>query len=199
MLDIDLLSKDLMDLNNHRKIAREYGVFSREVSVPLYGAKPREFLVFSLERISQDVSPIAIINRNERNPMLFYPKDFAVELHKENPLLLWEKVARYIAHAEFMFEIYGQYHTPLPKMIRADELDALVSFYNGAQNSTFSEQSRREYSEGLRKFFKDENPKTKFKKDWKDFYRSELYSRNQTFFKNLILLQSFMRCINLDV
>ena len=137
MADIVEIAESLELVNSYQKIAREYGLYVKKVFQAQPGADDREFLVFSLSPIKDDVNPIAIINRNKRNCNLFYPENFAVELHSENPLLLWEKISSYLAYAELMYELYEQFETPLPKAIRVDELSALANFYSNASNPKF--------------------------------------------------------------
>ena len=184
MTDIVKLTENLELVNSYQKLAKDYGLYAKKVLMAQPGAAAKEFLIFSLSPIKDDVNPVSIINRNKRNNNIFYPEDFAVELHSDNPLLIWERISSYLAHAEFMYEVYEQFDTPLPKAIRVDELAALANFYSKASNPRFDENTRMDYLKGLREFFKDENPKSKFKKEWQEFYRSELYDSDKSFVQN---------------
>lgn len=184
MAEIVELAENLRLINSYQKLARDYGLYVKKVQMAQPGAEAKEFLVFSLSPIKDNVNPVAIINRNKRNNNIFYPENFAVELHSENPLLTWERISSYVGYAEFMYELYEQFDTPLPKAIRIDELSSLANFYSKATNPKFDEETRLDYLKGLREFFKDENPKSKFKKEWQEFYRSELYDSDKSFLQN---------------
>ncbi|MBO5323866.1 MAG: hypothetical protein J6A88_07190 [Oscillospiraceae bacterium] len=184
MIDLKNIEFDLYLVNNFRKIAKEYGVFAEKISVEHPGSEATEYIVFSLSPIQKGIDPVSIINRNNRNTTIFYPENFAVELHKGNPFSVWEKIASYLAHAEFMYEVYEEFEKPLPKAIRTDELSALVNFYNQYKNPNFDALTRGDYLNGLREFFKEEYPKSKFKREWQEFYRSELYDGNKSFWQN---------------
>ena len=185
MADIVELSNDLELVNSYQKLARDYGLFAKKVYMAQPGSEAKEYLVFSISPIKDDVNPVAIINRNNRNNKIFYPENFAIEMHAGNPLLAWEKISRYVAYAELICDAYNQFGTSLPKAIRMDELLELANFYCKANSTSFDEETRKDYWKGLRDFFKDENPKSKFKKEWLAFYRSELYDADKSFLQNL--------------
>ena len=181
-----LMSNNKLLVNNYEKLAQEYGLFSKQVMV--YG--PTDvgvpYLVFSLYPIEGDVNPVEIINRNKRNPNLFYTKDFAVCLSDDNPLLTLSNVLEYLSYSEFMYELYEVFNTELPEVIRVDELEELVNFYNGQYNVNFDDELRTHYAEGVKAFFKKENDKGKFSKAWQKFYRSELFDENKSFPRNFL-------------
>lgn len=180
------LATNLALVNNYQTLARDYGLFAEKVSVARPGDEPKEYLVFSLSRITDDVNPAKIIARNQRNKHIFYPENFAVELPSKNPLLMWEQISGYLAYAELICDAYTRFETPLPKSIRVDEVEALANFYSKMLNPNFDEETRREYYNGLREFFEDENPKSRFKKEWQAFYRSELFDSEKSFLKNFM-------------
>lgn len=184
MADTVELAESLELVNSYQKLARDYGLYVKKVFMAQPGDDAKEFLVFSLSPIKDDVNPVAIINRNKRNNNIFYPENFAVELHSENPLLTWERISSYVGYAELLYDLYEQFETPLPKAIRIDEVSSLANFYSQASNPDFDEATRLDYLNGLREFFKDENPKSKFKREWQEFYRSELYDSDKTFLQN---------------
>lgn len=166
--------------------AKEYGLFSKMVMKPNYSGKPDVYIVFGLEPIADDVNPVEIVNRNDRNTTLFYPESFAVNISKENPLMAWEEICTYLTRAEFMCELYDEFQVPLPQKIRVDELSALITFYCGRNNPAYDMDTRKNYAKGLREFFDDENPKSKFMKSWQEFYRSELFDGDKSFISNFI-------------
>ena len=180
-----VLAENLELVTSYQKAAMDYGLYSKKVAVAQPGDAPKEYLVFSLNPIGDDVNPVAIINRNHRNTNIFYPESYAVELPPENPLLMWEGISGYLAHAEMMYELYEEFGVPMPKAIRVDEAKALMSFYEKARNPAFDDETRKDYQKGLQAFFKNETPKTKFKKQWQEFYRSEMYDASGSFLQNL--------------
>ncbi len=167
-------------------VAKKYGIFSKFVVRPNYSDKPDMYLVFSLDPIEDTVNPVEIINRNKRNTNLFFPESHAVNINAVNPLLAWEEISYYLSRAEFMCELYREFQVPLPKKIRDDELDALITFYCGRNNPNYDMQTRRDYAAGLREYFKQELSRGKFKKEWQEFYRSELFDKDKSFVKNFI-------------
>lgn len=184
MADVVELARNLELVNSYAQLGREYGLFTQKVSVPQPGAETKEYLVLSLTPIKDDINPVAIINRNKRNKNIFYPENFAIELHSENPLLMWEKISNYMAYAEFVYELYEQFDTPLPQAIRTDEVEALSNFYCNYNDKDFDIETRKGYLEGLRKFFENENTKSRFKKEWHKFYRSELFDADKSLVQN---------------
>lgn len=171
---------------NSNDVAKEYGLYSKQVVVPNPAGRPDIYLVFGVEPIKDDVNPVEIINRNSRNTTLFYPKDFAVSLSECNALLAWERISTYLAYAEFMCTLYDEFDTPLPKTIRTDELTELAKFHSHQNDPNFDVATRKQYADGIRDFFKNEKPKTKFKKEWQEFYRSELFDTDKSFAKNFL-------------
>ena len=166
-------------------IAKKYGLYSKNVIKPNYSGKPDIFVVFSVEPIAEDVNPVEIINRNERNATLFYPENYAVNIAKENPLMAWEKIRHYLGDADFLCELYNEFDLPLPKKIRNDELSALVTYCCGRNNPQFDIETRNNYAQGLRDFFEEEkSKKSKFKREWNEFYRSELFDEDKSFIGN---------------
>lgn len=178
------------------EIAKKYGLYSKFVTVDNYTDEPDIYLVFSVNPIPDNVNPVDIINRNERNNNLFYPESFAVNLSQVNPLLVWERISYYLGNAEFLCELYSNFEVPLPKKIRDDELSALKTFYCGQTNVNYDMDTRKKYAEGLREFFKQETTKGKFSREWKEFYRSELFDKDKSFLKNFI---SFLNRKNPEV
>lgn len=171
---------------NANDVAKEYGVYSKFVTVDNYADKPDVYLVFSVNPIPEGVNPVEIINRNERNNNLFYPENFAVNLSQVNPLLAWEYITDYLGNAEFMCELYSNFEVPLPKKIRDDELSALKTFYCGQTNANYDMDTRKKYAEGLREYFKQETSRGKLAREWNEFYRSELFDNDKSFVKNFI-------------
>ena len=182
-----LMSNNKLLVNNYEKLAQEYGLFSKQVMV--YGPtnKGVPYLVFSLNPISDNINPVEIVNRSQRNPNLFYVNDFAVCLAGDNPLITLSNVLEYLSYAEFMYELYEQFNTELPEVIRIDELEELINFCDGQHNMDFDEELRAHYAQGVKDFFEKENSKGKFSKAWQKFYRSEFFDENKTFTQNFLV------------
>ncbi len=171
---------------NFNDVAKDYGLYSKQVTIANPGSRPDVYLVFSVNPIKDNVNPVEIVNRVNRNDNLFYPESFAVSLYDENSLLVWEKIMNYLSRAEFMCDLYSEFETPLPKTIRNDELEELAKFYCGQHNPNYDAATRQDYAEGIREFFKSERSKSKFSKDWQEFYRSELFDENKSFAGNFL-------------
>ncbi len=168
-------------------VAKEYGLFAKTVVKPNYSGKPDIYEVFGVAPIPEDVNPVEIINRNDRNSTIFYPENYAVNISKENPLMAWEKICQYLTHAEFMCELYDEFQLPLPKKIRVDELSALVTFCCGRDNPDYDLETRKNYAKGLRDFFEQEKSHGKFMKSWQEFYRSELFDGDKSLIRNFFV------------
>lgn len=181
-----LMSNNKLLINNYEKLAQEYGLFSKQIM--FYGPTDKgvPYLVFSPKPIGDDVNPVEIISRVKRNPNLFYVDEYAVCLNGDNPLINLSNVIEYLSYAEFMCELYEQFNTELPEVIRIDELEELVNFYNGQYNMDFDDELRAHYAQGVKDFFKKENAKGKFSKSWQKFYRSELFDGNKSFSRNFL-------------
>lgn len=186
MNEIANYKNNLQLFYNADEVAKEYGLYSKFVTVSNYSDKPDIYLVFSLNPIKDDVNPVEIINRNNRNTNLFYPEGFAVNLSEENPLLAWENISNYLGHAEFLYELYSRFDVPLPKKVRVGELEDLKTFYCGQNNVNYDMDTRKKYADGLREFFKEESSRGKFAREWQEFYRSELFDGDKSFVKNFI-------------
>lgn len=177
---------NLQFFSNYSSVAENYGMFSKQITMTGPDGSSDVYLVFGINPIPDDVNPVEIINRNKRNENIFYPENFAIALYDENPLVVWERITIYLAYAEFMCSLYEQFDTPLPEAIRSDELMELKNFYCNQNNPAFDMETRNNYADGIREFFKNERTKSKFSKEWKKFYRSEMYDENKSFAKNFI-------------
>lgn len=187
MNEISTYKNNLQLFSYASDVAKEYGLFSRTVVHSNYTGKPDVYVVFGVEPIRDDVNPVEIINRNNRNSNLFYPESHAVNITQVNPLMAWEEICGYLAHAEFMCELFDEFQVPLPKKIRVDELTALVTFYCGRDNPSYDMDTRKNYAKGLRDFFKHESSKGKFFNKWQEFYRSELFDGDKSFVSNFLV------------
>lgn len=175
-------------LFNHASyVAKEYGIFSKRIVKHDYIDNKDTYLVFSLEPIDEDINPIEVINRNNRNQGVFYPHNFAININEENPLIAWERIISYLSSAEFLYELYEEFHAPLPRKIRVDELEALISHWCGRKNQKFDSQTREHYAKNLIEFFRQETSRGKFLSEWQDFYRSELFDEKKSFINNLFI------------
>lgn len=187
MADVVAIKKDLDLVNNYKNLAKKYGIFATKISVPVPGGDPKEYLVFSLSPIKRNVDPVAIANRNKRNSTIFYPESFAVEMNSENPLLIWERISNYLGYAELVYDLYEEFRTPMPKSIRIDELEALSTFYSHRELPGLDAATRMNYHKRLQAFFDNENPKSKFGKEWKEFYRSPLFDSDKSPIQNFLV------------
>ena len=131
-------------------VAKEYGMFSRMVVKENYSGKPDMYLVFGVDPIAEDVNPIEIINRNNRSTNLFYPENFAVDINGDNPLIVWEKIVFYLSSIEVLNDLYEEFHQPLPKKIRTDELEALLSHWCGRENPEYDSATRSGYANNIK-------------------------------------------------
>lgn len=171
---------------NPEFVASSYGMFYKEISVPNPTGESDVYWVFSIKPISDKVNPVEIINKVSRNQHLFYPEAFAVNAKEGDPVVNWSEITSYLKFAEFLVDLYKNFDTPLPEYIRYNEINDLIDFCSNQNNVDFTEDSRKQYSAGVKAFFELENTGSKIKKEWRDFYRSELYSDEQSLAKNMV-------------
>lgn len=138
------------------------------------------YIVIGVDPIDdENVKPYKIANRIVRDPDLFYPKEFAIQLTSENAMVVLDQVMEFCQNAEFLSHLYAEYNTELPECIRYSELTGLKNWCDGRVNKNANEKFRNECKKGLKIFFKNEN--SSFGQEKRKFFRSERYDENAGF------------------
>lgn len=179
-------------LQNISAVCGEYHLYSKYVNYKpdTLDRRAGAYAVVSIFPIPDNVDPIKIIERNERHGELFYPKDFAIKLHGKNMIAILNELTDYCRNAEFVATIFSEYRKEIPEKMRRDELYPLIDFNEGAYNPDYPERLQRLYKTKLMEYFQDATPTKGFDKKWKEFYRSEKYNENESYFKNLMTFRN---------
>lgn len=114
-----------------------------------------------------------------RNPTLFHPKGFAIQLTLENVNKAIEDLYDYCTKAEIVNTLYTEYNVPVPDVIRCRELEEIstyASVYRGDSQDTIYKQLHKE---ALDKFFSTEKKALKSKglQSWFKYFRSDNYNQ----------------------
>ncbi|MCH5209462.1 MAG: hypothetical protein J1F01_00710 [Oscillospiraceae bacterium] len=161
--------------------SKEYGIYSKIIQ-----CKDDLYVAASLDPIADNISPMDIIRRNERNTRLFYPVTFAVKIDKTDNLMRdMGKFLQYCREAEFVKAIYNEFGLPIPERLRYSELYSLMRFNDGRMKPETDTRLVRLYEKGLQKFFRNERRRG-LRKKWRDFFRSDKFDDDASKLKNLL-------------
>ena len=157
------------------EVCNDYGLYGRIINYKndesVLGSGL--YIVIGVNPIDDDIKPYKIANRIVRDPDLFYPREFAVKLTPENPMVAFDQAMDFCQNAEFLSRLYKEFNTKLPECIRYSELSGLKNWCDGRYNSNVNDRFRTECAKGLKTFFKNEN--SVFGQDKRKFFRSERY------------------------
>ncbi len=160
--------------------SKEYGVYTTTTRY-----KDDLYLIASHEPIADNISPMDIIRRNERNTRLFYPSSFAVKIEESDNIMSGVgRLIKYCREAEFIKAIYNEFGLPLPERLRYSEVYSLMRFNDGRSKPGVDPRLAKLYEEGLQKFFKRER-RGGLRKKWRKFLRSDKFDDNASKLKNL--------------
>lgn len=170
----------------YSEVSKPYGVqckvFTRNKYV--YSDKKDRYVVFSPHKIPDDLNVKQIYVRNERSNMLFYTDYHVVKIDEDTSMLgLVASATNFCKTVEFLKKIFAEFKTPLPKVIRGDEIGGLKEFNQGRKNKDLPPEGRADFQKGLQKFFKQENSRSKYAQKWRAFSRTDKYDRKASFWK----------------
>lgn len=161
--------------------SKEYGIYSK-----LIRCKDALYLTASLDPIADDISPLDIIRRNERNMRLFYPTTFAIKINEnDNVMLIMGNFLKYCQEAEFVKAIFNEFGLSVPERLRYTEVYSLMHFNDGRNNTKADTVLAGLYENGLRRFFRNEQ-RGGLRKKWRDFFRSDKFNDDASKLKNLL-------------
>lgn len=128
-------------------------------------------------QLPESINPAEIIRRNKRNKGIFYPDIWAMELNRDNSdlFLIMQGLMEFCKGAEAVQLLYEQYDTPVPKKLRLNELNMLISINDKLHDPYLSEGTRAQYQKDLKTFFQKEKNNGKQASEWLDYYRSERF------------------------
>ncbi len=161
--------------------SKEYGVYTKIVR-----CKDDLCLIASLKPVTDNISPMDIIRRNNRNTRLFYPSVFAIKINTDDNFMLdMEKLLKYCREAEFVKVIYAEFGLPIPERLRYTEVYSLMRFNDGRNEPQADPRLVKLYDKGLKKFFRHES-RGGLRKKWRDFFRSDKFNDDASKLKNFL-------------
>lgn len=169
-----------------RPVCNTYGVRCKAItqSTGIYSSEKEQYLVLSLDSIPDDINARELYIRQERSNALLYTDYFVIRIDDDAYRLgLIDQIINYCQAIEFLQKLYAEYHTPLPQIIGGDEIHGLKDYYLNKGNRLLRPEDRADYAEGLKKFFEQERSKSKYRKKWIDFSRSDKFDRHAGTFK----------------
>ena len=118
---------------------------------------------------------------------LFHPKEFAMQLTKDNIQYAIEELYNYCQRAECLECLCNEYDCKVPDVLRNEELINLYKLNNSWNNEDYDVFYRRICKDLLDDFFKTEKKAEKSKSVRKqlDFQRSDRFDRNKSRSKNI--------------
>lgn len=145
------------------------------------------YLVAGLGKFPEYENPKDIEDRQQRNILLFYPKEFAMKLNKDNLQYAIEELYNYCQRAEMIECLYNEYNCQIPDVLRCNEVTLLYRLNKGWNNEEYDVFLRRSHKNEMDAFFKEEKKaeKNKSTKKYHDFYRSDRYDSNKSYHQNL--------------
>ena len=134
--------------------------------------------------LPDSIDPAEIIRRNGRSKGIFYTDLWAKELSSDNSnlLLLIQEMKEFCKGAEAVEVLYGEFQTPVPKKLRLNELNMLITVNEKIHDVNLSNTVRMQYQKDLKKFFQKENVNGKQSKEWLEYFRSDRFQNDAGFF-----------------
>ncbi len=165
---------------------KHYDIFCELVTKSKYAFSNEKetYLVFSAFPIPEDLDVKDIYIRNERSNRLFYTDYYVIKLDENaSPLGLVDEAVAYCKTVEFLKKLFSEFHTKLPRVIRGDEIGGLKEYNRGRNNRSLPPEARAQYQKGLKKFFKQENTRSKYLQKWRAFSRTDKFDRKASVLK----------------
>ena len=133
--------------------------------------------------LPDSIDPAEIIRRNGRSKGIFYTDLWAKELSGDNSnlLLLMQEMQEYCKGAEAVQVLYGEFQTPVPKKLRLNELNMLITVNEKIHDLNLSNTVRMQYQKDLKKFFQKETPRGSQAEKWLDYFRSDRFQNDDGF------------------
>ena len=161
-------------------VCRNYGVSCKIVSANKYvfTDEQERYLVFGVHGVPDSLNVKDIYVRNERSNSLFYTDYFVVKIDENTTKLgVVEAAVSYCKTVEFLKKLFDEHKTPLPLRIRGDEIGGLKEYNSGRNNRALPPEVRAKFSNGLKKFFKQERTRSKYLQKWRAFSRTDKFDR----------------------
>ena len=186
-LDIPIASMK-EPFNQIQDICEDYGLFAKIVdyknNFSVLGSGL--YVVLSDEPIDDKVNPYQLYLRNERNPQLVYPKNFAVKLTPENLMVAFDSIMQFCKISEFLRTLSKEFDAALPECIRHSEYVGLQNWNDGRYNLDMSGVYQVNCYKGLELFFSKEKKKNKSFQEKRRFWRSDKYDDSAGKFQQML-------------
>lgn len=170
--------------------AAYYGVVAAVVDYKLGKNKADSgyYIVAGLGKFPEYNNPKEIENRQLRNVHLFHPKEFAMQLTKDNIQYAIEELYNYCQRAEIIECLCNEYDCKVPDVLRNEELINLYKLNNDWNNEDYDVFYRRLCKDAIDSFFNDEKKaeRSKYVRKQLDFQRSDRFDRNKSRSKNIL-------------
>lgn len=137
-----------------------------------------QYIVLGMNPLANNINPYKISTKIERDPNLFYPREFATQVTADNFIVALERITDYCKDAEFLAELYKEYGAELPECIRYTELAGLKNWSIGRFNEDMPASFRMDCAKGLKTFFKNEQ--SLLGQEKRRFFRSSRYDEKAT-------------------
>lgn len=172
-------------LNRIQEVCEEYGLYAKIVNYKngysVLGTGV--YVVVSMYPIPDNIKPYKLCDRNERNNQVFYPKNFAVKLTPDNPVVAFDSIIQFCKKSEFLRALYKEFDAELPECVRYTELTGLENWNEGRYNDSMGAEYQLKCFEGLETFFKQEKKKNKTAQEKRRFWRSDKYDERASWFQ----------------
>lgn len=170
-------------LNRVDELACSHGLYAKFINYK-NGFSPvgaGQYIVVGMNPLSDNINPYKMSAKIERDPNLFYPGEFAVQVTGDNFIVALERITDYCKDAEFLAELYNEYGAKLPECIRYTELTGLKNWAIGRFNEDMPASFRMDCAKGLKTFFKNE--KALMGQEKRRFFRSSRYDEKASSFQ----------------
>lgn len=156
-------------------MAAEYGLYGKLISYKAGSSAlgAGTYIVVGMEPIPENALPHMVETRIKRDSELFYPKQFAIKVDKDNVAVALDETFEYMRDAEFIKRLYARFDAKVPYRIRTSELSGLKNWCEGIDNEEAGTEFKRRCEKGLHAFFKNE--KTRQDSEKRLFFRSSRY------------------------
>lgn len=164
----------------YNKECGPYGVSCRVLmkNKYTYSDEKDRYLVFGVHGVPDDLNVKDVYIRNERSNDLFYTDYYVVKLDEDATFLgMVDSAVSYCKTVSFLKKLFDEHNTKLPVVIRGDEIGGLKEFNSGRNNLALAPAARAKFDRGLKKFFRQENTRSKYLRKWRAFSRTDKFDR----------------------
>jgi len=124
--------------------------------------------------LPESIDPEQVLRKINRTDKLFYPSIWVYDLSSDNDQLrATQELVEYCKKAEFVYQIYSSYNTPVPAVLRTSEVNQLMDAWAVIQHPNANSSVINKAKKDLDAFFKREQ--SKGQSEWMQFFRSDRF------------------------